>query len=411
MKNKTIEGNSYISTYSCVNYVSYYLNESLGPLNSTCLTKWLFTSLGSDLYTIQVNDSKGSYLASNNSSIELSDEMTSWKLYQTDNKTYDGLTTYLIQNTNTCSYLAFNTSNGSINYWKNAETDTWKKTWVIADKPYCTVAPKPVVYSDLLISAFDVINGCNRDVLETYTNNGIKMISADFASDKTYYTFYYNELNNSYAIYCKGDSSYLTRTKNGVATTSTSSESIWKKYDYSYFDGTNNITYSLLQENSLRNGYLCVNNSTCDIDFWSTADGSETYKTKFVINKDYYVVPTTAAPTTAAPTTAAPTTAAPKVYYYGIYRWTGIGTVGDEKALQMGVVDATSTSEAQRKWEASSVLYDNYFYKPASSSDYSESKMANYTWMLTKGNRSGTPSWSGGKMESTPIVGWYQVPE
>lgn len=75
----------------------------------------------------------------------------------------------------------------------------------------------------------------------------------------------------------------------------------------------------------------------------------------------------------------------------------------------MPVVKAVSAEAAQTAFESHMANYEKYYYKPASADDYSESKMANYAWMKSKGNYAYGPSWSGGTLDGV-IVKWQQVP-
>ena len=74
----------------------------------------------------------------------------------------------------------------------------------------------------------------------------------------------------------------------------------------------------------------------------------------------------------------------------------------------MPVLRAESTDATQTAFESHMANYQKCYYKLASSDDYSESKMTNYSWMKSKGNYSYGPSWSAGTLEGI-IVAWQQV--
>ena len=146
----------------------------------------------------------------------------------------------------------------------------------------------PIVFSNLYVSSYDLINDNDTNTLTIGSDSYCYMSSSDHSAT---FDLKLTQSTGSYIIVPSGSATQCVARVGStlkVVNLSDATQNTWKKFD------SENYSYLFNEE---KRSYVVYNVETGKIDSWSKDNvGNDSWKTKLVISEKPFVIPTTAAP-------------------------------------------------------------------------------------------------------------------
>lgn len=156
------------------------------------------------------------------------------------------------------------------------------------DAPTGTPTEAPIVYSNLYVSSYELINDNDTNTLVIGSDSYCYMSTSDHSNT---FDLKLTQTTGSYLITPSGSTDKCVARVGStikVVDLSTATQNTWKKFD------SENYSYLF---NEAKKSYVVYNVETGKIDSWAKDNvGNESWKTKLVISETPFVIPTTAAP-------------------------------------------------------------------------------------------------------------------
>lgn len=163
-----------------------------------------------------------------------------------------------------------------------------KKKVTPTDAPTGTPTEAPIVYSNLYVSSYELINDNDTNTLAIGSDSSCYMSTSDHSNT---FDLKLTQSTGSYIIIPSGSTDKCVARAGStlkVVDLSTATQNTWKKFD------SNNYSYLF---NEAKGSYVVYNVNTGKIDSWTKDNvGTESWKTKLVISETPFVIPTTSAP-------------------------------------------------------------------------------------------------------------------
>lgn len=163
-----------------------------------------------------------------------------------------------------------------------------KKKIKPTEEPTEVPTEAPIVYSNLYVSSYELINNNDTNTLAIDSDSSCYMSISDHSNT---FDLKLTQSTGSYIIIPSGSTDKCVARVGStlkVVDLSTATQNTWKKFD------SENYSYLF---NEAKGSYVVYNVETGKIDSWVKDNvGSESWKTKLVFSETPFVIPTTAAP-------------------------------------------------------------------------------------------------------------------